>query len=35
MEPAVGAVYSFHEIRRALMDIDEHKTEGKVVIMVE
>ena len=30
--PNVGKFYDFKDIRQALMDIDEHKTEGKVVI---
>ena len=32
--PFVGKVYDFKNIRRALMDIDAHKVEGKVVIKV-
>ena len=30
--PNVGAVYDFQNIRQALMDIDAHKVDGKVVI---
>ena len=30
--PSVGKVYDFKDIRQALMDIDAHKVEGKVVI---
>lgn len=35
LKPVIGCVYSFKDIRMALMDIDAHKTEGKVVIKVD
>jgi len=34
LEPSVGKVYDFKNIRTALMDIDAHKIDGKVVIKV-
>ena len=30
--PSLGAVYKFNDIKQALIDIDHHKVEGKVVI---
>lgn len=35
LEPVIGKVYDFADIRNALMDIDNHKVEGKVVIYVK
>ena len=35
LEPSIGACYDFKDIRQALMDIDNHKVEGKVVIRLE
>lgn len=35
LKPVIGSVYSFKDIRTALMDIDAHKTEGKVIIKVD
>ncbi|MBO6264307.1 MAG: zinc-binding dehydrogenase, partial [Clostridia bacterium] len=34
LTPSVGKVYDFKDIRRALIEIDEHKVEGKVVIKI-
>ncbi|MBR1891860.1 MAG: zinc-binding dehydrogenase [Clostridia bacterium] len=34
LQPSVGKIYRFKDIRRALIDIDEHKVDGKVVIKV-
>lgn len=34
IEPAVGAVYSFSDIAKALFDMDTHKTNGKIVVTV-
>lgn len=35
LEPLIGAVYSFNDIRQALMDLDCHRTNGKIVIRVD
>lgn len=34
IKPYVGAVYSFSDIKKALSDMDYHKTEGKIVVNV-
>ena len=34
LNPSLGAVYQFANIREALMDIDQHKVDGKVVIVL-
>lgn len=34
LQPSIGKVYDFKDIRKALTDIDEHKVEGKVIIKV-
>lgn len=35
LKPLVGAVYSFDDMRQALIDFDGHKVQGKIVITVE
>jgi len=35
LAPSVGGVYDFKDIRQALMDIDAHKVEGKVVVRLQ
>ena len=35
LEPAVGAIYAFSDIGRALSDMDNHKVDGKIVVRVD
>lgn len=35
LRPQLGAVYRFQDIREALLDLDHHKTNGKIVIMAD
>lgn len=35
LNPLIGAVYSFENIKQALMDLDGHKVQGKIVIIHE
>ncbi|MBO5092931.1 MAG: zinc-binding dehydrogenase [Lachnospiraceae bacterium] len=34
IKPAVGAVYSFADIARALSDMDRHRVDGKIVVRI-
>lgn len=34
IRPAIGAIYSFQNIANALSDMDNHKTDGKIVVEV-
>ena len=35
VEPRIGAIYDFDDIRQALVDIDNHRTDGKIVVVVD
>ena len=35
LKPLTGAVYRFDDIRQALIDLDAHKVQGKIVICME
>ncbi len=35
LKPAVGAVYAFSDIGRALSDMDNHRVDGKIVVRVD
>ena len=35
LKPLTGAVYRFDDIRQALIDLDGHKVQGKIIICME
>lgn len=35
LSPEIGAIYDFKDIQQACMDLDNHKTDGKIVINVQ